>query len=204
MKQNRPKSAAKTPGYLDGQILLAMPGMTDPRFARSVIYLCAHSQEGAMGLVINRKARKVTFQDLLIQLDVVTAEGAIRLPARAGAVPVLKGGPVETGRGFVLHSSDYSSDETTLEIDSGVSLTASVDILRAIVEGEGPDRAVLALGYAGWGAGQLENEIQGNGWLNCPADAELLFGGDLEGKYVRALGKLGVDPANLVGQAGHA
>lgn len=204
MKLTTLKAGGKRRGYLDGQLLLAMPGMNDPRFARSVIYLCAHSKDGAMGIVVNRKARRVTFPDLLVQLDVIKQEDAILLPNRAGAVPVLKGGPVETQRGFVLHSPDYRADDTTMPIDASISMTATVDILRAIATGAGPDRAILALGYAGWGAGQLENEIQQNGWLNCPADADILFDADLEGKYARAMGKLGIDPAMLVADAGHA
>ena len=204
MNIDRLKRRGKKAGYLDGQMLLAMPGMTDPRFTRSVIYLCAHSGDGAMGIVVNRKSRRVKFRDLLVQLDVVGEDEAIRLPARAGGVPVLRGGPVDTQRGFVLHSPDYAADETTMKIDADVSMTASVDILRAIAAGDGPTRAVLALGYAGWSAGQLENEIQQNGWLNCPADEGLLFGEDYEGKYLRALAKLGVDPAMLAGEAGHA
>lgn len=204
MNIDRLKRRGKKSGYLDGQMLLAMPGMTDPRFARSVIYLCAHSVDGAMGIVVNRKSRRVKFRDLLVQLDVVRAEDAIRLPARAGGVPVLRGGPVDTQRGFVLHSSDYTADETTMRIDGDVSMTASVDILRAIAAGDGPVQAVLALGYAGWNAGQLESEIQQNGWLNCPADEALLFDDDYEGKYLRAFAKLGIDPAMLAGEAGHA
>lgn len=157
-----------------------------------------------MGIVVNRKARKLTFLDLLVQLDVVKEEEAIRLPLQAGGVPVLRGGPVETQRGFVLHSPDYRADETTMRIDPDVSLTATVDILRAIASGEGPANAILALGYAGWSAGQLESEILQNGWLNCPADAEILFDPDLDGKYVRAMRHLGIDPARLVADAGRA
>ena len=137
-------------GFLDGQMLVAMPGMEDERFARSVIYLCAHSDEGAMGIVINRAAPKVKFPELLVQLDVIGKDEAIRLPRKAGAMQVLTGGPVETGRGFVLHSSDFFIDNSTLPIDDRVSLTATIDILRAIAKGDGPDCAVLALGYAGW------------------------------------------------------
>ena len=192
------------PGYLDGQLLVAMPSMADNRFTRSVIYVCAHSQDGAMGIVVNQPAKKVRFSELLVQLDVIAPDEAIRLPARAGAVPVVKGGPVETGRGFVLHSADYFVDNSTLSIDEGVSLTATVDILRAIARGKGPHRAVLALGYAGWSPGQLEAEIQHNGWLNCPADPGLIFDPKLETKYERALRKIGVDPAMLSTESGHA
>ncbi len=189
-------------GYLDGQFLLAMPGMADARFARSVVYICAHSPDGAMGLIINQPARKITFSDLLLQLELVEPEDLIRLPPER--LPVLKGGPVETGRGFVLHSADFFIDNSTLPIDEGVSLTATVDILRAIAKGEGPEKAILALGYAGWSPGQLEEEIQQNGWLNVPADPSLLFDTNLEGKYGRALRLLGIDPAMLSGDIGHA
>jgi putative transcriptional regulator len=191
-------------GFLDGQLLVAMPNMPDNRFARSVIYVCAHSEEGAMGIIINRAARKVNFPELLVQLEVIAPDEAIRLPQEAGAVPVLKGGPVETGRGFVLHSNDFFIDNSTLPIDNGVSLTATVDILRAIAKGDGPNHAVLALGYAGWSPGQLEVEIQHNGWLNCPADSALLFDTALESKYERALRKVGIDPGRLSSEAGHA
>lgn len=197
-------SGPSRPGYLDGQLLLAMPTMADNRFARSVIYVCAHSQDGAMGIVVNRPAKKVSFSELLVQLEVIAPDEAIRLPARAGSVPVVKGGPVETGRGFVLHSADYFVDNSTLPIDDGISLTATIDILRAIAQGKGPHRAMLALGYAGWSPGQLEAEIQHNGWLNCPADQGLIFDTMLDTKYERALGKLGIDPAMLSAEAGHA
>jgi putative transcriptional regulator len=191
-------------GYLDGQLLLAMPGMADNRFARSVIYVCAHSKDGAMGIVVNQPAKKVNFSELLVQLDVIAPDEAIRLPKRAGIVPVVKGGPVETGRGFVLHSADYFVDDSTLSIDSEISLTATVDILRAIACGNGPRQAMLALGYAGWSPGQLETEIQHNGWLNCPADPSLIFDTVLESKYERALHKLGIRPGMLSAEAGHA
>lgn len=196
--------AAGAGGYLDGQLLVAMPSMEDPRFQKSVIYLCAHSSDGAMGIVVNRRARKVTFAELLVQLEVIGASDAIRLPGAVENVPVLKGGPVETGRGFVLHSTDFFIEDSTLPIDPGVNLTATVDILRAIARGEGPAQAVLALGYAGWSPGQLETEIQHNGWLSCPADPSFIFGEDLDGKYDRALRKIGVDPAMLSGAAGRA
>lgn len=192
------------PTFLDGQLLVAMPGMGDDRFNRAVIYLCAHSAEGAMGIVLNHPARKVSFSELLVQLDVIEEGDAIRLPPRAGDVPVVKGGPVDTGRGFVLHSADYYVDNSTMPIDDDVSLTATVDVLRAIAEGTGPSRAVLALGYAGWGSGQLEKEISQMGWLHCPADEALIFDGALETKYDRALQKIGIGPGSLSTQAGHA
>jgi len=191
-------------GFLDGQLLIAMPGMADNNFARSVIYLCAHSEEGAMGIIVNRRANKINFSELLVQLEVIAPDETIRLPAQAGLVQVLKGGPVETGRGFVLHSNDFFIDNSTLPIDEGVSLTATIDILRAIARGAGPDQAILALGYAGWSAGQLENEMQHNGWLNCPADPSIIFDSALGSKYERALRKVGIDPAHLSSEAGRA
>ncbi|HWC92684.1 MAG TPA: YqgE/AlgH family protein [Pseudolabrys sp.] len=191
-------------GYLDGQMLIAMPAMSDERFTRSVIYVCAHSSEGAMGIVVNQPAQNIRFPDLLVQLEVIPAKERIELPVRADAVKVLKGGPVETGRGFVLHSADFFIENSTLPIDEGICLTATLDILKAIARGSGPASAVLALGYAGWAPGQLEQEIQQNGWLHCPADPDLIFGGDIEGKYERALRKIGIDLGMLSSQAGHA
>jgi len=191
-------------GYLDGQMLIAMPSMRDERFSRSLIYVCAHSSEGAMGIIVNQVAANVTFPDLLVQLDVIPAADLIQLPQRAGAVKVLKGGPVETGRGFVLHTADFFIENSTLPIDEGICLTATLDILKAIARGDGPVSAVLALGYAGWAPGQLENEIQENGWLHCSADSELIFGNDNEAKYGKALRKLGVDLGMLSSEAGHA
>lgn len=190
--------------YLDGQCLIAMPGMSDPRFARSVVYLCAHSEDGAMGIIVNKPAADTRFPELLVQLDVIPPDQAIRLPSQVEKVKVLRGGPVETKRGFVLHSADFFLESATLPIDDGICLTATLDILRAIAVGTGPENAVLALGYAGWGAGQLEAEIQSNGWLHCAADHALLFDDALDTKYARALSKLGIDPAFLSKDAGHA
>ncbi len=190
-------------GYLDGQLLIAMPLMSDRRFARSVIYLCAHSEEGAMGLIINQRASHIAFPELLQRLGIKFAsEDGISNEILSRSVHV--GGPVETGRGFVLHTPDYNVSDSTLEIEGGVCLTATLDILKAIAGGRGPDRSILALGYAGWSAGQLESEIHANGWLNCPADAELIFDPDLDNKYPRAMAKIGIDPSHLVGVAGHA
>ena len=159
------RSSARS--YLDGQCLIAMPTMRDERFERSVVYVCAHSDEGAMGLIINRPAPEVMLADLLVQLGIIDDENAIRLGPSEISMPVLRGGPVETGRGFVLHSADYFTAASTLPIDDGICLTPTIDVLKAIAVGDGPQRAVLALGYAGWGAGQLEIEIQANGWLYC-------------------------------------
>jgi len=191
-------------GYLDGQMLIAMPAMMDERFSRSLIYICAHSSEGAMGIVVNHPAPNIDFSDLLVKLDVIPAKDVIRLPPQADVVKVLRGGPVETERGFVLHSADYFVEDSTLTIDDGICLTATVDILKAIARGSGPASAILALGYAGWAPGQLETEIQGNGWLHCAADSELIFGPDIRGKYERALRKIGIDLAMLSSEAGHA
>lgn len=191
-------------GYLDGQFLVAMPAMTDKRFARSVIYMCAHSVQGAMGLIVNQRAPHITFPELLGQLSIAVDEGDEGYEPDLIDMDVHVGGPVETGRGFVLHSSDYFAADSTLPIDEGVSLTATVDILKAIASGKGPDRAILALGYAGWRPGQLESEIQANGWLHCPADVDLLFDRNLEQKYERAMSKIGIDPSHLVSEAGHA
>ncbi len=190
--------------YLDGQLLVAMPGMMDERFARAVIFICAHSAEGAMGIILNRPAANVTMPDLLVQLEIVPEAERIRLPQKVGNMQVLMGGPVETSRGFVLHSPDFHLSQSTLPIDDGICLTATIDILRAIAAGRGPENAVLALGYAGWGAGQLEMELQANGWLNTPADAEIVFNTAADVRYEMALRRIGIEPAMLSMEAGHA
>jgi putative transcriptional regulator len=200
-KANQPSPAR---GYLDGQMLIAMPAMNDERFTRSVIYVCAHSSEGAMGIVVNHPAPNIKFPDLLVQLEVIPAAERIELPVKAEDVKVLKGGPVETGRGFVLHSADFFIENSTLPIDEGICLTATLDILKAIARGNGPASAILALGYAGWAPGQLEHEIQENGWLHCDADPELIFGTDTDGKYEKALAKIGIDLGMLSSDSGHA
>ena len=202
-----PRSAAEPAsarGYLDGQMLIAMPAMNDERFARTLIYVCAHSSDGAMGIVVNQPAANIKFPDLLVQLDVIPASEPIELPTQAEGVKVLKGGPMETGRGFVLHSADYFIENSTLPIDEGICLTATLDILKAIARGSGPASAILALGYAGWAPGQLEHEIQENGWLHCAADSELVFGTDIDSKYDKALRKIGIELGMLSSEAGHA
>ena len=186
----------ETGGYLTGQLLIAMPSMRDARFTRSVIFMCAHNENGAMGLVINRLVGAITFPDLLDQLGIQTT-------ADTEEIRVHFGGPVESGRGFVLHSSDYNQD-STLEVDSKIALTATIDILRDIATGSGPRQRLMALGYAGWGPGQLDLEIQDNGWLHVEADDELIFGDDLNNKWERAIGKLGVSVSMLSDEAGHA
>lgn len=182
--------------FLDGQILIAMPGMPDPRFFRSLVFLCAHSEDGALGLVINKTADDLVWKDLFVKLDIPI--GSANAPR-----PVRYGGPVETGRGFVLHSSDYFADEATMKVGDLISMTATLDILQAIALGKGPDQAIVTLGYAGWAPGQLEGELQSNGWLLCDADEDLLFGEEQDEKWDKALAKIGVDPA-LLGAGGHA
>ena len=183
-------------GYLTGQLLVAMPQMEDSRFVRSVIYLCAHSAEGAMGLVVNKLMDNISFPDLLDQLNLAG-------PDAPDGIKVHFGGPVETGRGFVLHSADYVQD-ATLVIDDTVALTATIDILKAIATGKGPKHSLLALGYAGWGPGQLDDEIQRNGWLSVPADDGLIFGAGLDERWERAIAKLGINAGMLSGAAGRA
>jgi putative transcriptional regulator len=202
MKAMRPKSRGQH--YLDGQLLVAMPTMTDRRFARSVIYLCAHSEDGAMGLIINQQATGLSLPELFRQLGIIKKDEEDGVPPELLDRVVHMGGPVETGRGFVLHSGDYFAESSTLKIDGGVCLTATIDILKAMARGRGPRRALMALGYSGWAPGQLESEIQANGWLHCPADADLVFDPVLENKYDLALSKIGIDPSHLVSEAGHA
>jgi len=182
---------------LTGQLLIAMPQMMDPRFARSVVYVCAHSEdEGAMGLVVNKLLASLTMDELFthLNLDPTTL---------AASRPVHFGGPVEPGRGFVLHTADYNED-ATLVVGDGIAVTGTLDILRAIGRGEGPRRSLLALGYAGWAPGQLDAEMQANGWLSVPADSDLVFDDDFDAKWQRALGKLGIDLTLLSTEAGHA
>ena len=163
------------PTSLEGQFLIAMPSLREGPFARSVVYLCAHREDGAMGLIINHRADEIDFAQLLVQLDIVPGGQEIRLPSRAEAVKVLRGGPVETGRGFVLHTADYGGADSTVKIADNVCLTATIDILRAIAKGTGPAHALLALGYAGWSSGQLEDEMKRKAWLTHPASLELVF-----------------------------
>ena len=191
--------------FLDGQLLIAMPGMKDPRFERAVILICAHSKEGAMGIILNQPNGEICFSDLLEQLELVDGEESpLPIASELASKPVHVGGPVETGRGFVLHSSDYHAEDSTLAIKSGVCLTATIEILRAIAGNEGPRQSFLALGYAGWAPGQLEQELQANGWLHCAVDPDIIFGAGPEDKYEQALALLGIDPGFLAADAGHA
>ena len=183
-------------GYLAGQLLMAMPQMLDERFAKTVIYMCAHTEDGAMGLVVNKVMENIDFPDLLDQLGLSASP-------RGEDIRVHFGGPVESGRGFVLHSADYVQD-ATMVIDDTIAMTATTDILRDIAEGDGPRNSLLALGYAGWGPGQLDTEIQANGWLSVPADSSLVFNSDPQAVWQGALAKLGIDVSMLSGDAGHA
>ena len=198
---NKRKEQKPTGGYLEGTVLIAMPNMPDPKFEQAVVFLCAHSKQGAMGLVLNKVVSNITFVDLLKQLRIRPAKQVSRRP-------ILFGGPVETGRGFVLHTPDYSAGDATVKVGQNVGLnvglTATVDVLRAMADGEGPRDAMLALGYAGWQGGQLEREIQKNGWLTCPADEYLLFGSELRGKWEFAIKKLGFNPSQLSRDTGRA
>ena len=182
--------------YFSGQLLIAMPGMQDERFYKTVIYLCAHTDDGAMGLVLNQVIKGLSFPGLLEQLGI---DGGVS----DRSVPIHFGGPVESGRGFVLHSNEYQQD-ATLEVDGDISLTATVDILKAIARGRGPKHSLLALGYAGWGPGQLDDEIRANGWLQAPADIDLIFDDDQVDKWERSIAKIGIDPGMLSDEVGHA
>ncbi len=186
----------KDDGYLTGQLLLAMPAMEDERFTRSVVYICAHTADGAMGLIINRLNSSISFPALLNQLGISTE-------ADVPNIQIFGGGPVEVGRGFVLHSADYVQD-STLVVSETIALTATVDVLSAIAEQRGPRSNLIALGYAGWGPGQLEAEIQNNGWLTVEADEQLVFNTDINMKWPRAMAKIGVNISMLSTDAGHA
>lgn len=181
---------------LAGQFLVALPTMTDPRFTRAVIYIVSHGPEGTMGLIVNRMLGSMSFADLLAQLDIPFGEST-------PSIRIHYGGPVETGRGFVLHSDEFNRDGTTV-LDNGLAMTSTIDVLRALADGQGPTRSLLALGYAGWQAGQLEVELQGNGWLTVPADPQLLFDADIESKWERAIAALGITPAALSVSTGRA
>ncbi|HMI95684.1 MAG TPA: YqgE/AlgH family protein [Micropepsaceae bacterium] len=197
MASSRDPKIDQGESFLEGKLLIALPGMTDERFAQTVIYICAHSAKGAMGIVINKPIPGLSFGEVLKQLQIDTKP-------LIGEFPILYGGPVETGRGFVLHSGDYEGSDSTLPVSEDISLTATLDILRALAEGRGPKQALFALGYAGWAPGQVETEFQRNGWLHCKADPSLVFGVDPEAKWRTALQRLGIGPSGLVADAGRA
>ncbi len=186
-----------TDSNLCGKLLIAMPDMGDPRFAHSVVYMCAHAEDGAMGLIVNKPQTEVRFSALLEQLEIERAPGA-------RDIRVHFGGPVEMGRGFVLHTLDYRSETGTLDVDADIGMTATLDVLEDLARGKGPETSILALGYAGWGPGQLEDEIAQNGWLTCDARADIIFGRANEHKWTAALKVLGIDPVLLSSTAGHA
>lgn len=182
--------------YFTGQLLIAMPGIMDERFYKTVIYICAHSEDGAMGLILNHIMTGISFQELLEQLEIDGVPTSIDPPIHFG-------GPVDVGRGFVLHTNDFKQ-EGTIEVDEKIFLTSKLDILKAIAKGDGPRKSLLALGYAGWSAGQLDEEIRANGWLQAPADDDLLFGADQRSKWEKSIAKIGINPVMLSGESGHA
>ncbi|MCK0140963.1 YqgE/AlgH family protein [Aliiroseovarius sp. F20344] len=182
---------------LSGKLLIAMPGMGDPRFEKSVVFMCAHSPEGAMGLIVNKPSEDLSLGDVLSQLEIDASS-----ITKAGKI--FFGGPVEGGRGFVLHSGEYDNDDSTLKVDDAFSMTATRDILEAIAHGEGPEEALAALGYAGWSPGQIEDEIQQNAWLTCDAEKAIVFAADDKSKWTAALAKLGIDPLLLSAEGGSA
>jgi putative transcriptional regulator len=186
----------KDTGYLTGQLIIAMPKMSDPRFSKTVIYMCAHNSEGAMGLIINKLVEELTFPDLLKQLKIDHMPSKIPLN-------VFLGGPVEQTRGFVLHSIEYLQN-ATLRVSDTVGLTSTIDVLRDISEGNGPKDKLLTLGYTGWGPGQLDLEIIENGWLHVEADDALVFGDQLTNKWEMAIKKIGINPQMLSEESGHA
>lgn len=182
---------------LSGKLLIAMPGMGDPRFERSVVFICAHSEEGAMGLIVNQPAADLAFGDLLEQLEIEASDESLPTEIHVG-------GPVEHGRGFVLHSGEYSIAESTLKVDEEFAMTATLEILEDMALRRGPRQSLLALGYSGWAPGQLESEIAQNGWLTCEASPELVFSTQNGSKWEKALATLGVDPLTLSASAGRA
>lgn len=182
--------------FLVGKLLLAMPGMTDQRFRKAVIFMCAHDDKGSMGLVINHPVPDIDFEKLIAQLD-INHDGPVP------DLPVMSGGPVESGRGFLLHSSDFTQKDT-VRVHGGIHVTGTIDALREIVQGRGPDQMLFALGYAGWDAGQLEREIHDNAWLITDATTDLVFDVDAARKWDCAVQRMGVDPAMLSGVAGRA
>lgn len=191
-------------GSLKGQFLVAMPGMEDPRFHESVVYLVGHGEDGAMGLVVNQSLPDMSLADILIELDLSEPDELIKLPESVLDCDVLRGGPMEKGRGFVLHTPDYFRDGNSFAVNDEITLTATLDVLKAMVRGSAPREALLALGYCGWAPGQLESEILENGWLTVPYSKDLLFSLPLKDRYEAALSKLGVTRASLSSEAGRA
>jgi putative transcriptional regulator len=197
MASVEPKTGESGNGFLLGKLLIALPGMPDPRFEKSVIFMCTHNDRGAVGLIVNKPLEGLTFRELVEKLDV-------HVTANTPDPPVLFGGPVGSGQGFVLHTSEYAANDATLRVTPDISLTTSVDVLRAIAEGHGPQKALFALGYAGWGPGQIESELGTNGWIHCDPDKTILFDLTHEAKWRAALAKLGADISGLSAEAGRA
>lgn len=184
-------------GFLTGKLLIAMPGMTDPRFEKSVIFMCSHSADGALGLIVNKPIPGLPFRELMAKMEIEVSDATPR-------TPVMFGGPVETERGYVLHSNERSNSPATLAVTSQIALTPTVDILRAIAQGNGPQEFLFVLGYAGWGPGQIEDEIAANGWIHCDADSAIVFRSDMLSKWELALAKLGANISGLSSDVGHA
>ncbi|MEI9993167.1 MAG: YqgE/AlgH family protein [Rhizomicrobium sp.] len=192
-----PEQPQEAQGFLHGKLLIAMPSLADGPFERSVIFMCQHSQSGAMGLIVNKPIAQVTFRDLMQKMD-------IEVTPKTSERPVLFGGPVETDRGYVLHAAEPTTRSSTLPVTPQIALTPTVDMLRAIAEGRGPEQWLLALGYAGWGPGQIESEIAANGWIHCDADSDLVFEAEMDEKWRLAFGKLGAGLSGLSSEAGRA
>jgi len=184
-------------GFLTGKLLIAMPGMSDPRFERTVIFMCSHSADGALGLIVNRPIPGLPFRELMTKMDIEVTDST-------PSTPVMFGGPVETERGYVLHSNERSNSPATLAVTPQIALTPTIDILRAIARGNGPQEFLFALGYAGWGPGQIENEISANGWIHCEADNAIVFKRNAVSKWEQALAKLGANISGLSSDVGHA
>ena len=197
MASSKPRKEDGGESFLLGKLLIALPGMPDPRFEKSVILMCAHSQDGAMGLIVNKPFEGISFRELMTTLNVPVGEDT-------PDPPILFGGPVKVGQGFVVHSSDFQSGDSSMKVTSEISLTATIDILRAIAEGRGPKKALFALGYAGWGPGQIEDELLANGWLHCDVDNAIVFDLAHDAKWQAALGTLGADISGLSSEAGRA
>lgn len=192
-----------TPKFLEGQFLVAMPHMGDTRFESSVIFICAHNDDGAMGFIVNRPLLAPNPVEFLKKLGLITEIDEINIPESVAQTELNTGGPVEPGRGFVLHSTDYHS-KTTLKVNKQVSLTATLEILRDIAVGKGPHQFFMTLGYSGWGAGQLEDEIAANGWLTCQYDSDIIYDRNSADKYLRIMQHMGIDPRLISVETGHA
>jgi len=204
MPKTTHKKVSELGENFEGQFLIAMPSVAAGCFARSVILICAHSDDGAMGLIINLQAQDVAFTDLLAQLDIAYDGLEETVPSHIRNRRIHIGGPVSTSRGFILHTPDYFVSSSSVRINNNLCLTSTIDILRAISSDKGPQKSFMALGYSGWAPGQLENEFANNGWLNCPVDCDLVFDDNIDSKYERALSKLGISPSHLSSEAGHA